>query len=51
MQALREHFEPIIAQQEDDYNEQFCLDTQVQVRNISKVEAPIQISPIEFLML
>ena len=46
MQALREHFEPIIAQQEDDYNEQFCLDTQVQVRNLTKVEGPVQISPI-----
>lgn len=45
MEELREHFEPIIAQQEDDYNEKFCLDTQVQVRNVTK-EVPLQTSPI-----
>jgi hypothetical protein len=34
MQALREHFEPIIAQQEDEYNEDFCLETRVKIVNL-----------------
>ena len=46
MGALREHFEPIIAQQEDDYNDKFCLNTQVQVRNITKDEKLLQTAPI-----
>ena len=46
MEALRDHFEPIIAQQEDDYNDKFCLNTQVQVRNITKDEKLLQTAPI-----
>lgn len=39
MQALREHFEPIIAQQEDDYNEEFCLETRVKIVNLTGVDS------------
>lgn len=41
METLREHFEPIITAQEEEYNERFYLDTQVQILNLTKEgEAP-----------
>jgi hypothetical protein len=36
MQALREHFEPFIVQQEEDYNDKFVSDTRVNLLNVSK---------------
>jgi len=39
MEALREHFEPIIASAEDEYNEEFCTDTRIKIVKLTDVES------------
>jgi hypothetical protein len=40
MQILIEHFNPIITDHENDYNEEFCIDTRVEILNISEGSSP-----------
>lgn len=39
MDALRNHFEPIIASEEEDYNEAFCIDTRIKIVNLTDVNS------------
>lgn len=38
MNALRKHYEPIIASAENDYNEEFCMDTRIKIVNLTDVK-------------
>src|ERR1044072_7029477 len=40
MNKLREHFEPFIVKMEDDYNEEFCGETRIKIRNVTETGVP-----------
>ena len=37
---LRNHFEPILIKLEEDYNEEFTLDTKIQMREFGFIDQP-----------
>jgi hypothetical protein len=45
IEAIQAHFEPILVQMEDDYNEQFDLETRIKITDIGPSKSPAHPSP------
>lgn len=44
---LREYLEPLLAKMEEDYDEEFSIDTKIKIRDLGPIEQPIIPSPIK----
>jgi hypothetical protein len=44
LEQIKEHFMPILQQMEEDYNEEFNIDTRVKIRDLGPIESPRPVS-------